>query len=103
VSIDGEHRGLVCPECGSSRTRTKDSRAVNDRTTIRRRRRCRDCLHRWTTYEYTMPIDINPAQGRPTDWEQLTNEQRRILTRIIHDFARDNQRKENGHDVRPGV
>lgn len=91
MSRTGEKRGLACPECGSHRTRTKDSRAIEDRKAIRRRRLCSDCQCRWTTWEYTLPPSLN-TDRRPSDWQQLTDEQRRILTRIIHDFARDNQK-----------
>lgn len=45
-----EHR---CEKCGSHRIGVLDSRPVQRMKfpVIRRRRRCRECGHRWTTYE----------------------------------------------------
>lgn len=44
--------GLTCPRCTGT-TGVIDSRAarLGDLPTIRRRRRCRACDHRFTTYE----------------------------------------------------
>ena len=41
---------MICPECGSTKTRVTDSRACNDGS-IRRRRECESCKSRFTTYE----------------------------------------------------
>lgn len=41
---------MICPECGSDKTRVTDSRACTDGS-IRRRRECDDCKCRFTTYE----------------------------------------------------
>jgi hypothetical protein len=40
---------MKCPSCGSREITVKDSRSLD--TTIRRRRQCRTCHHRWTTIE----------------------------------------------------
>ncbi len=40
---------MKCPSCGSRESTVKDSRSLN--MTIRRRRQCRTCHHRWTTIE----------------------------------------------------
>ncbi len=46
---------LACPECGSQRNDVKDSRHAERNgfagPYIRRRRRCRNCHERFTTYE----------------------------------------------------
>jgi transcriptional regulator NrdR family protein len=44
---------LTCPSCGSSDITVADSRParLGDIPTIRRRRKCRACDHRSTTYE----------------------------------------------------
>lgn len=44
---------LPCPNCGETKSVVIDSRATNfnEVPTIRRRRRCVGCQHRWTTYE----------------------------------------------------
>jgi len=44
--------GLPCPCCGERPALTVDSRAAPRLgTVVRRRRACRNCGHRWTTYE----------------------------------------------------
>jgi hypothetical protein len=40
---------MKCPSCESREVIVNDSRSLN--TTIRRRRQCRTCHHRWTTIE----------------------------------------------------
>ena len=40
---------LICPNCRESETRVVDSR--DDDTSVRRRRECLACRHRFTTYE----------------------------------------------------
>jgi transcriptional repressor NrdR len=42
---------MRCPKCGSTEDRVVDSRASREGATIRRRRECAGCGHRFTTYE----------------------------------------------------
>jgi transcriptional repressor NrdR len=42
---------MKCPYCGKSRDKVVDSRAVDEGHVIRRRRECRNCGRRFTTYE----------------------------------------------------
>ena len=42
---------MRCPKCGSQEDRVVDSRASREGATIRRRRECTACSHRFTTYE----------------------------------------------------
>ena len=42
---------MKCPECGSIRSSVVDSRVSTDGTSVRRRRECKHCSHRFTTYE----------------------------------------------------
>ena len=42
---------MRCPKCGGSKSSVIDSRQAEDGNTIRRRRECEDCQHRFTTYE----------------------------------------------------
>ena len=42
---------MRCPKCGSQEDRVVDSRASREGATIRRRRECISCTHRFTTYE----------------------------------------------------
>lgn len=88
--MNRKHQSVLCPGCKSPKVGVIDSRPVENRTSVRRRRECEDCGGRWTTWETTK----HPSQpvSQTPDWQALTEEQRRILTRIIHDFARDNQK-----------
>ena len=42
---------MRCPQCATSATRVIDSRDLESGSTIRRRRECEACGHRFTTYE----------------------------------------------------
>jgi len=42
---------MRCPKCGCQDDKVIDSRASREGTTIRRRRECTGCDHRYTTYE----------------------------------------------------
>ncbi len=42
---------MRCPQCSSLEDKVVDSRAVDDGTSIRRRRECLGCHRRFTTYE----------------------------------------------------
>jgi transcriptional repressor NrdR len=42
---------LRCPRCNTDGTRVIDSRDLESGSTIRRRRECETCAHRFTTYE----------------------------------------------------
>ena len=42
---------MRCPKCGGNKASVVDSRQAEDGNTIRRRRECEECQHRFTTYE----------------------------------------------------
>jgi len=42
---------MKCPKCKSQLTHVLDSRETNEATSIRRRRECEKCTHRFTTFE----------------------------------------------------
>src|SRR5689334_21632077 len=42
---------MRCPKCGNQDDKVIDSRASREGATIRRRRECLGCNHRFTTYE----------------------------------------------------
>jgi len=46
---------MLCPSCGAADTRVIDSRPAENGTSIRRRRECEVCGHRFTTYERLEP------------------------------------------------
>lgn len=45
---------MDCPRCGSA-TRVLESRRADDGAALRRRRRCPECEHRFTTFERSEP------------------------------------------------
>ncbi len=42
---------MICPKCKYKSTSVVDSREANEGRSIRRRRECEDCNHRFTTFE----------------------------------------------------
>ncbi len=52
---------MRCPKCANQEDRVIDSRSSKDGASIRRRRECTECLHRFTTYE-----EIERAELRVT-------------------------------------
>ena len=42
---------MRCPKCGGNKSSVVDSRQAEDGNTIRRRRECEECQHRFTTYD----------------------------------------------------
>ena len=44
---------MKCPVCGYPESRVVDSRPVDEGSSIRRRRECLSCAHRFTTFEVT--------------------------------------------------
>ena len=57
---------MKCPFCSYRDSRVIDSRAVEDGTSIRRRRECPDCGRRLTTYEKyeETPLVVSKKDGR---------------------------------------
>lgn len=57
---------MKCPFCSYRDSRVIDSRAVEDGTSIRRRRECPDCGRRFTTYEKyeETPLIVSKKDGR---------------------------------------
>lgn len=58
---------MECPKCRYSKSQVIDSRLDKDGISIRRRRRCLSCAHRFTTYEATedrlLPILLQRKAG----------------------------------------
>ena len=49
---------MRCPACGHIDSKVVDSRQSDDGSTIRRRRECLDCRHRFTTFERLEPAAL---------------------------------------------
>ena len=55
---------MNCPQCATEDTRVVDSRPSDGGATIRRRRECTMCGHRFTTYErYALSITVRKRNG----------------------------------------
>ena len=60
---------MRCPYCGGTDIRVIDTRPAGDR--IRRRRECRICKRRFTTYEYIAPeLSVIKRDGRREPWDR---------------------------------
>ncbi|MFQ5522828.1 MAG: transcriptional regulator NrdR [Acidimicrobiia bacterium] len=56
---------MLCPSCGAPDTRVVDSRPAEGGQSIRRRRQCEACQHRFTTYERPEPqLVVRKRNGR---------------------------------------
>ncbi len=63
---------MRCPYCKSDNDRVIDSRASADGFAIRRRRSCRDCGRRYTTYERVegAPLRVIKKNGERAEFER---------------------------------
>ena len=56
---------MLCPACAADATRVVDSRPAENGASIRRRRECEACGHRFTTYERLEPqLTVLKRSGR---------------------------------------
>jgi len=66
---------MRCPKCGNLEDRVIDSRSSKDGASIRRRRECTACGHRFTTYEAieraTIRVIKRDGRSEPFDLEKL--------------------------------
>lgn len=66
---------MRCPFCQHPDTDVLDTRKLNEGETIRRRRKCRMCLRRFTTYErieLNLTVVKKSGEREPYDREKLT-------------------------------
>jgi transcriptional repressor NrdR len=61
-----------CPRCKTDDTKVIDSREAEEGTSIRRRRSCLHCAHRFTTYERLeeVPLVVVKSSGRREPYER---------------------------------
>lgn len=57
---------MKCPYCGGLESKVLDSRAIDERSVVRRRRECERCARRFTTYERweEAPLIVIKKDGR---------------------------------------
>ena len=65
---------MRCPFCGDQESKVVDSRHSEDGLSIRRRRECSRCQHRFTTYEMveTLPILVVKRNGSRQNFDKNT-------------------------------
>lgn len=63
---------MRCPSCGYPESKVVDSRPSDDSTTIRRRRECLECKHRFTTYERMSdsPLLVTKSDGSSETYDR---------------------------------
>ena len=63
---------MRCPKCGNLEDRVIDSRSSREGASIRRRRECTECLHRFTTYEEIerVALRVIKRDGRSEPFER---------------------------------
>lgn len=88
---------MRCPKCGCLDDKVVDSRASREGTTIRRRRECLSCNHRFTTYEEVEEQDLvvikRDGRREPFSPDKLGNgirracEKRPVSPQIIEEMV----------------
>lgn len=63
---------MRCPSCGYLESKVVDSRPSDDGATIRRRRECLECKHRFTTYERLgdSPLLVTKSDGSSETYDR---------------------------------
>ena len=81
--------GLLCPNCGSNEHQVKDSRP-GDRA-IRRRRLCKNCFARFTTYEVCAAHAdaLERAVYFGEIFGSIPTPRRRIIEQMLVEFGKD--------------
>ena len=108
---------MRCPKCGGQDDKVIDSRASKEGATIRRRRECLGCAHRFTTYEEIERegLMIVKRDGRREEFsrEKLLSGLRKacqkrpvspklvedMVEKIISDLADSDDREIKGSDI----
>ena len=102
---------MRCPKCGHLDDKVIDSRSSREGETIRRRRECLQCEHRYTTYEVierprllvlkqdgrteefsrqkVMASIEKACQKRPVPQEAMTSLVEQLLEDLSHEFDRE--------------
>lgn len=101
---------MNCPYCNFDDTKVVDSRESKDKSSIKRRRECQNCLKRFSTIEKVLKLDLEVKKSngeveffnlakikksllkacdkRPVTLEQIEE----IKTRILEDLKRVNEK-----------
>jgi transcriptional repressor NrdR len=101
---------MRCPYCGGKNDGVIDSRVAKNGSSVRRRRECLKCGHRFTTYEYVerVPLMVIKKDGRREhfDRQKLVNgllkacEKRPVSVERIEKLVDDIERNLEKHHER---
>ena len=99
---------MRCPKCGATKSSVIDSRQAEEGNTIRRRRECDECQHRFTTYERveerTLVVVkrdkifngiIRSAQKRPVSSDEINM----VVNRIEQKLRGRNENEIQSEDI----
>lgn len=108
---------MRCPKCGCEDDKVIDSRSSREGATIRRRRECLGCSHRFTTYEEIERARLmvlkrdgrreefsrgkllagvqKACEKRPVSEEAILN----LVEQIIDDLSNSFEREVPGHEI----
>ena len=112
---------MRCPKCGCTDDKVIDSRAARDGGTVRRRRECLSCGHRFSTLESVVPEDMkvvkrngeredydrdklrrgiaNACWKRPVPDEDIDRIADTVTNSLLHDFDKEVPSSEIGERV----
>ena len=112
---------MRCPKCGCTDDKVIDSRAARDGSTVRRRRECLSCGHRFSTLESVVPEDMkvvkrngereyydrdklrsgiaNACWKRPVPDEDIDRIADNVTNSLLHDFDKEVPSSEIGERV----
>jgi len=94
---------MKCPFCEYGESKVVDSRPTDDGNTIRRRRECVECKHRFTTYEKIeeIPLIVVKKDGNRESYDRSKMmhgliracEKRPVALQTIEDLAKQIEKK----------
>lgn len=71
---------MKCPKCNNMDTKVIDSRVIEDGQSIRRRRECEFCNHRYTTFERKWYTEINVVKK---NWDKEMYDRQKLKRSIV--------------------
>ena len=87
---------MKCPACGNMETKVVDSRVVEDGKTIRRRRSCEYCEHRYSTSERVVVTDLIVYKK---DWSKELYDKDKLKRALIIAFGKKDFSLEKIDDI----
>ncbi len=87
---------MKCPKCQNMETKVIDSRIVEEWQTIRRRRECEFCNHRFTTFERKSFTELVVIKK---DWTKEMYDRQKIKRALMLSFAKRKIEKEDIENI----